>query len=81
MLKKDLTTRKEAIITISNGELHAVVWTDVNRRKVFYKCEPMDETELMDLFGSELEFAYGAGEGGMDLRESGQDSKVLIKEL
>lgn len=49
MIKKDLTTRKEAVVTISNGELHAVVWTDKNKRKVFYKCEPMDESELVDL--------------------------------
>lgn len=58
MIKKDLTTRKEAVVTISNGELHAVVWTDKNKRKVFYKCEPMDESELMELMGQNDEYGH-----------------------
>lgn len=46
---KDLKTRMESVITISNGDLSAVVWRDKNGRLVLYKCDEMTTDEIMSL--------------------------------
>lgn len=52
-MEKGLKTQTESLLTISNGNLSAVLWRNKNGDQVFYKCEKMSVEEIGKLISKE----------------------------